>query len=43
MIYLEKPKESVEILQTVREVSQIAGYNINIQNPIDTIIKTNKN
>ena len=43
MLYLRKPKESVEILQTVREVSHIADGNINIQNPIDTIIRTNKN
>lgn len=40
MIYLENPKELMEILQTMREVSQIAGYKINMRNPIETLIKT---
>lgn len=38
MINLENPKE--EMLQTKKEVSQIAGYKINIQNPIENFVKT---
>lgn len=40
MIYLENPKELMELLQTMWEVSQIAGYKINMRNPIETLIKT---